>query len=170
MKIPFSAAIKYAASINRLSSTFAFYQFRRAAVPSIRYLAIGQSLRLRLFSLFGNTDLFTAVFQALAMHTVKKVTPGYGDYLVYAIINNKPQIIEKLLAYNQNTSGSVTEKLMDPRHTFAPDFSKNSTHPTHKPVVQFLRTKDLRNNAELLKNSCIVRISIHKSELCRANL
>lgn len=99
----------------------------------------------------GNTDLFTAVFQALDMNTVKKVTPGYGDYLVCAIINNKPQIIEKLLAYNQNPSGSVTEKLMDPRHTFAPDFSKNSVDPTHNPVVQFLRTNDLRNNAELLK-------------------
>lgn len=99
----------------------------------------------------GNTDLFAAIFQSLDMNTVKQVSPGYGDYLICAIINNKPQIIEKLLAYNQNPSGSITEKLMASRHTFAPEFSRNTGEPTPNPVVQFLRTADLRNNTELLK-------------------
>lgn len=99
----------------------------------------------------GNTDLFTAIFQSLDMNTLKQVSPGYGDYLICAIINNKLQIIEKLLAYNQNPSGSITEKLMAPWHNFAPAFSENTGEPTQNPVVQFLRTADLRNNTELLK-------------------
>ena len=99
----------------------------------------------------GNTDLFTAIFQSLDMNTLKQVSPGYGDYLICAIINNKLQIIEKLLAYNQNPSGSITEKLMAPWHNFAPVFSENTGEPTQNPVVQFLRTADLRNNTELLK-------------------
>ncbi len=99
----------------------------------------------------GNKELVTVIFQSLDMNTLKQVSTGYGDYLICAIINNKPQIIEKLLDYNQNPSGSVAEKLMDSRHTLAPDLSKNPVEPTHNPVVQFLRTHELRNNAELLK-------------------
>ena len=40
---------------------------------------------------------------------------------------------------------------MAPWHNFAPVFSENTGEPTQNPVVQFLRTADLRNNTELLK-------------------
>lgn len=96
----------------------------------------------------GNTDLFTAIFEAQNVYNIHRVSPGAGDYLIWAILHNQPAIIEKLLAYNSNSV--LPENIMSADHSFNSNYS-DTTKPTKVPLVQFLRTDNLRNNRALLE-------------------
>lgn len=95
----------------------------------------------------GNADLFAAVFKELKMNRVPPIASGCGNYLIYAILKNQPDIIKTLLDYSVS-GGACPQELMASYHTFSSDLS---VFKTGNPVVQFLRTDKLRNNESLLR-------------------
>lgn len=104
----------------------------------------------------GNIDLFNTIFKELKMNRVPAVASGCGNYLIYAILKNRPDIIKMLLEHR--ASGKVCpQELMASYHTFSPDLSE---FKTGNPVVQFLRTDSLRSNRDLLENI----LSYYKTE------
>lgn len=104
----------------------------------------------------GNIDLFNTIFKELKMNRVPAVASGCGNYLIYAILKNRPDIIKMLLEHR--ASGKVCpQELMASYHTFSPDLS---AFKTGNPVVQFLRTDKLRNNESLLRSI----LSYYKTE------
>lgn len=115
----------------------------------------------------GNIKLFKILFNSLSINNIPSVSSGYSDYLVCAILNNQPQIIEFLLNYSKNSPSLLTEKIMSPIHNFDPDLIQNSTSedPTGIPLVQFLRTQNLYENQELLKKT----ILYYKSQFSNTN-
>ncbi|MDE7292499.1 MAG: ankyrin repeat domain-containing protein [Treponemataceae bacterium] len=104
----------------------------------------------------GNADLFAAVFKELKMNRVPPVASGCGNYLIYAILKNQPDIIKTLLDYNAS-GRACPQELMASYHTFSSDLS---AFKTGNPVVQFLRTDSLRSNETLLKGI----LSYYKTE------
>lgn len=104
----------------------------------------------------GNADLFAAVFKELKMNRVPPVASGCGNYLIYAILKNQPDIIKMLLDYNAS-GRACPQELMASYHTFSSDLS---AFKTGNPVVQFLRTDSLRSNETLLKGI----LSYYKTE------
>ncbi|MBD5427390.1 MAG: ankyrin repeat domain-containing protein [Treponema sp.] len=104
----------------------------------------------------GNADLFAAVFKELKMNRVPPVASGCGNYLIYAILKNQPDIIKMLLDYNAS-GRACPQELMASYHTFSSDLS---AFKTGNPVVQFLRTDSLRNNETLLR----LILSYYKTE------
>ena len=104
----------------------------------------------------GNADLFAAVFKELKMNRVPPVASGCGNYLIYAILKNQPDIIKTLLDYSAS-GGACPQELMASYHTFSSDLS---AFKTGNPVVQFLRTDKLRSNETLLKGI----LSYYKTE------
>lgn len=96
----------------------------------------------------GNKDLFDAVFKSLKLSQIRRVGMGVGNYLVCAILNCQPEIIETLLAYEK--SGKICpEELMATYHGLSPDLSE---FDTSNPVVQFIMTDDLRADRGLLES------------------
>ena len=100
----------------------------------------------------GNDDLFITLFESANRNQIPKISQGYGDYLICAILYSRSRIIEKLLEYNKNSR--LPEKIMSPMHYFTVELPIHSNH-TPLPLVQFLRTDELRNNAELLDSMLI---------------
>lgn len=104
----------------------------------------------------GNADLFAAVFKELKMNRVPPVASGCGNYLIYAILKNQPDIIKTLLNYNAS-GRTCPQELMASYHTFSSDLS---AFKTGNPVVQFLRTDSLRSDKTLLR----LILSYYKTE------
>lgn len=94
----------------------------------------------------GSIDLFKAIFKELKMNRVPTVASGCGNYLIWAIRHKQTDIIQTLLDYNAS-SRACPQELMATYHTFSPDLSD---FKTGNPVVQFLRTDNLRSNESLL--------------------
>lgn len=100
----------------------------------------------------GNEDLFTTLFEYTNRNQIP-IIREYGDYLICAILNKQLRIIEKLLEYNKNSR--LPEKIMSPHNHFNSALSMTPHKPTGLPLVQFLRTDELRTNAELLDSMLI---------------
>ena len=99
----------------------------------------------------GNLDLFELILKYTNPYKIQPVSSGYSDYLICAIINNQPEMVEYLLSYRKKTSEQMIERLMSSNHHFDSDLVEmTSSETTGIPLVQFLRTEDLCNYSNLL--------------------
>lgn len=99
----------------------------------------------------GNLDLFELILKYTNPYKIQPVSSGYSDYLICAIINNQPEMVEYLLSYRKKTSEQMIERLMSSNHHFDSDLVEmTSSEPTGISLVQFLRTEDLCNYSNLL--------------------
>jgi len=98
----------------------------------------------------GNYDAFRIIFDLSDMSRLPKVSLGYTDYFICAIVHGEEKIIKHLLKYsNERGVGAVSPELMSAGHKhFAGD--KVFNNKTNAPVVAFLKNEALRSNTELL--------------------
>ena len=98
----------------------------------------------------GNYDAFRLIFDLSDMSRLPKVSQGYIDYFICAIVHGRDKIIRCMLEYNDvRGKGAVKDVLMSSTHYH---FGGKTVfnNKTNIPVVAFLKNDTLRSDRELL--------------------